>query len=81
MSDIATVSESISSSSTTNLSVCCVNKPGGCSLIGLPVQHSTLSNLISKRPKQISLFFDAAHSTSSEVIDFHIWFSLGFLMQ
>ena len=27
--------------------------------------------LMRKRPKQVSLFFDAAHSTSSEVIDFH----------
>ena len=26
---------------------------------------------MSKRPKQVSLFFDAAHSTSSEVIDFN----------
>ena len=34
-------------------------------------QNSTLSILMSKRPKQVSLFFDAAHSTSSEVIDFH----------
>ena len=31
MSDSATVSESILSSSTINLSVCCVNKPDGCS--------------------------------------------------
>ena len=37
-------------------------------------------NLLSKRPKQVSLFFDAAHSTSSEVVDFHIWLSPGFLM-
>ena len=29
---------------------------------------------MSKRAKQVSLFFDAAHSTSSEVIDFHqLW--------
>ena len=28
---------------------------------------------MSERPKQVSLFFDAAHSTSSEVIDLHIW--------
>ena len=86
MSDSATMSESISSSSTINLSVCCVNKPGGCSLTSLlektnSCQHSTLSNLMSKRPKQVFLFFDAAHSMSSEVIDFHIWFSPGFLMQ
>ena len=31
MSDSATVLESVSSSSTINLSVCCANKPGGCS--------------------------------------------------
>ena len=36
---------------------------------------------MSKRPKQVSQFFDAAHSTSSEVFDFQIWFSTGFLMQ
>ena len=36
---------------------------------------------MSKRPKQVSPFFDAAHSTSSEVLDFQIWFSQGFLMQ
>ena len=29
-------------------------------------QHSTLANLMSKRLKQVSLFFDAAQSTSSE---------------
>ena len=34
-----------------------------------------------KRLKQDSLFLDAAMSTRSEVIDFHIWFSPGFLMQ
>ena len=33
MSDSVTVSESISSSSIINLSVCCVNKPGGCSTV------------------------------------------------
>ena len=87
MSDSATVLESTSSSSTINLTVCRANKPGGCSLTGLPVltlpsilqistlekthscHHSTLSILMSKRSKQISLFFDAAHSMSSEVID------------
>ena len=36
---------------------------------------------MSKRLKQVSLFFDAAHSMSSEVVDFHIRFSPGFLMQ
>ena len=32
-------------------------------------QNATLSILMSKGPKQVSLFFDAAHSMSSEVID------------
>ena len=36
---------------------------------------------MSKRHQQVSLSFDAAQSASSEVIDFHIWFSQGFLMQ
>ena len=43
-SDSATVSESISSSSTMNLSVCCANKPGGCSLKSLPVLTSINSS-------------------------------------
>ena len=76
-----------------NLSVCCVNKPTGFSLAGLTVlpslhqistlekttfrQYSILSS-ISKRPLQISPFLVAAHSTSSEVFDFHNWFSPGF---
>ena len=91
--------ESISSSSTTNLSVCCASKPGGCSLrrchcsnfhqfirfpllrrpilVSIPLQVI----LMSKRLKQVSLFFDAAHSMSSGVVDFYVWFSPGFLMQ
>ena len=44
MSDSATVLESISSSSTINLSVCCVNKPAGCSFTGLPVLASSTSS-------------------------------------
>ena len=44
-------------------------------------QHSTLSNLMSERPQHVSLFLDATQSMSSEVIDFHIWVSLGFLVQ
>ena len=44
-------------------------------------QHSTLSNLMSKRLKQVALFFDAAHSMSSEVVDFRVWFLPGFLIQ
>ena len=36
---------------------------------------------MNKRLKQVSLFFDAAHSMSSEVVDFHAWFSLSFVMQ
>ena len=89
MSDSATVSESISSSSTKNPSVCCVTNRVVVHLQVSPFllpalhqistrekttfrQYSTLSNLISKRPKQVSLFFDAAHSVSPEVIDFNI---------
>ena len=33
--------------------------------------YSTLSILMSKRPKQVSLFFDAAHFMNSEVTDIH----------
>ena len=33
---------------------------------------------MSKRLKQVSLFFGAAHSMRSEVVDFHVWFSPGF---
>ena len=96
-SDSVTVLESISSSSTTSLSVCCVNKPAGCSLTGLSVLASSTSSdchswedhfrqyslcsLMSKRSLQVSPFLAAAQSTSSEVFDFHIWFSPGFLMQ
>ena len=36
---------------------------------------------MSKRPKQVSMFFDAAHSMSLEIIDFQICFSPGFVMQ
>ena len=36
---------------------------------------------MSKRLNQVSLFFDVAHSINSEVADFHVWFSPGFLMQ
>ena len=43
-SDSVTVLESISSSSTMNLSVCCVNKPAGCSFTGLPVLPSSTSS-------------------------------------
>ena len=32
-------------------------------------QNSTLSIFMSERPKQVSLFFEAAHFMSSEVID------------
>ena len=41
-------------------------------------QHSTLRNLMSKRLKQVSLFFDAAHSMSSDVVDLHVWFFSAF---
>ena len=87
LSDSAMVLESISSSSMINLSVCSANKPGCCSLTGLSVvtsinsSDSILSNLMSKRLKQVSPFLVAAQSTSSEVFDFHICFSPGSLMQ
>ena len=50
ISDSATVSESISSSSTINLSV--VNKPGGCSLTSLPVLtfHQFIRFPLLRRP-------------------------------
>ena len=82
----------------TNLSVCFVNEPAGCSLTGLPFllptfhqistlekttsrQYSILSSLMNERPLHVSPFLVAAHSTSSEEFDFHIWFSPLFLMQ
>ena len=42
---------------------------------------SILRSLMNKCPSQVSPFLVAAHSTSSEVFDVHIWFSPGFLMQ
>ena len=36
---------------------------------------------MSKRLQQVVLFCDAAKFASSEEIDFHVWFSPGFLMQ
>ena len=44
IADSATVLESMSSSSTINLSVCCVNKPGGCSFTSLSVLTSSTSS-------------------------------------
>ena len=44
-------------------------------------QRSILSSLMSTRIQRVSPFSDAAESTSSEILDFHIWFSPGFLMQ
>ena len=86
MSDSATVSESIKSFSTMNLSVRCAFTT--VSLFCLPSFHqvstlettnfsqqSTLSSLTRKRPLHFSLFFDVAHSMSSEIVDFHVWFS------
>ena len=46
-------------------------KRSGYNKLKTSCQNSTLSSLMSKRPQQVCLFFDAAHSTSSEVIDFH----------
>ena len=97
-SDSVTVLESISSSSTINLSVCCVNKPDGCAFTSLSVLTSSTSSdfALLRRPFFVSIpfwvawwasvlykssFLAAAQSTSSEVFDFHIWFSPGFLMQ
>ena len=89
LSDFATVLESISSSSMTNLSVCCANKPGGCSLTRSHCSyfHKFIRFPLLRRPilvsiplwviwwvSVVSLFFDVAQSTSSEVIDFHTWF-------
>ena len=36
---------------------------------------------MSMRFQQAALFCDAAQFASSEVVDFHVWFSPGFLMQ
>ena len=83
-SDSVTVLESISSSSITNLSVCCVNGcPPRISPFLLPAlhqistlertifrQYSILRRLMSKRPLQVSPFLAAAQSTKSEVFDF-----------
>ena len=44
-------------------------------------QHSILSSLMSKRLQRVAPFYDAAQFASSEKIDFHVWFSRGFLMQ
>ena len=44
-------------------------------------QYFILSSLMNKRPLQVSPFLDAAQSTSSEVCDFHVWFSRAFVMQ
>ena len=44
MSHSATVLESVSSSSTINLSVCCANELAGCSLTGRPVLSSITSS-------------------------------------
>ena len=41
-------------------------------------QHSTLSNLMRKRPQQNPPVWDAANSMSSEINGFHIWFSRSF---
>ena len=93
-SDSVTVLESISSSSTINLSVCAVwtnwlDVHSQVSPFLLPALHQTstlektffrhhfiMSSLMSKHPLQVSPFLAAAQSTSSEVFDFHIWFSL-----
>ena len=58
--DSVAVSESISSSSTINLSVCCVNTPAGCSLTCLPVLASSTSSErcpLLRRPFFVSISF------------------------
>ena len=55
MSDSATVLESISSSSTKNLSVCSVNKPGGCSLTSLPVLRERSDSVTVSESISISM--------------------------
>ena len=37
--------------------------------------------LLLEGKQRVSPFFNAAQSTSSEKIDFRVWFPLGFLMQ
>ena len=61
MSDSATVWESTSSLSTINLTVCRANKPGGCSLTGLPVLTLPSIHQISTLEKTKS----CQHSTQS----------------
>ena len=59
ISDSETVPESISPSSTINLSVCCANKPGGCSLTDLPVLTSINSSYFHSLEDQ---FLSTFHS-------------------
>ena len=59
MSDSATVLESTSSSSITNLSVCCVNRPAGCSLTSLSVLASSTSSDCHSWEDHFSSVFDS----------------------
>ena len=71
--DSVAVPESISSSMT-NLSTHSISSISALEKTTVR-QRSILSSLMSWRPTQVSLFLVAAHSTSSEVFDFQIWFS------
>ena len=74
-----------------NLSVCCAVTTGRPVLTSIHqistlektkfYEHSIMSSLMSKRLQQVALFCDAAQFAGSEEIDFHVWFSPGFLMQ
>ena len=84
--DSVTVSESISSSMTnlspTSLTVLASNISPDSTLEKTTFRKcSILSSLMCWRPSQVSLFFFAAQSTSSEVFDFQICFSPDFPMQ
>ena len=77
-----------------NLSVCCANKnrspcsnfPSIHQISTLEktqlYQHSILSSLMSKRLEQVApVLWCLLQFANSEEIDFHVWFSLGFLLQ
>ena len=78
--DSVAVSESIPSLSMTSLSPFLLQTFHQISTLEKTTfrQYSILSSLMRS---QVSPFLVAAHSTSSEVFDFHVWFSLGFLVQ
>ena len=74
MSDSATVLESISSSSTINLSVCSVNKLGRCSLTDFPVLRCCLVHELRGNWLSYLVFtglFDAVEASTSGVLSLH----------